>query len=273
MKDIREIYSRLKDKNWEQLIDKYEKRQDKNILLNEKMIQKYLKSLKWNISFLDENMSALEQFNFLLLMVLNSQDKDIIKRFLKVLYLNDYNNKAELLCMMQLADKLFSEDVNAHEFLYSMNGLTTFENLLVHKNNEIGISTSDAFINIKKANDVLKQPEIDKEKRRGYCHDMTTQMILENPKLYGLYYYIPEIFKGTIDHSIVLDTETNLIYDMANNVTIPYIIFKSVYGLPSFRISGQDMQKLQKALGTNINMCLIAEALMEDKKTYSRSRK
>lgn len=107
-----------------------------------------------------------------------------------------------------------------------------------------------------------------KEKRKNACHKCTglalrTWNYKGQSNIYGAYFSIPLNFKGTFDHSVVVDMNNDVCFDLAQNVILPYSFYKKVFGEPNFVISQKDYnlydQKLQQDFGCYLTMDTLEE--------------
>ena len=94
--------------------------------------------------------------------------------------------------------------------------------------------------------------KITDEERRGFCHNLTSDVLIANKKLYGGYYYIPLSFTGYMEHSVVIDLEKSEVLDFANNIIVPLIFINGDYY--------QELAKQSKEkLNVDLNICLLEQ--------------
>lgn len=154
-----------------------------------------------------------------------------------------YNYTQELLVLSQYIDQLQTGDYSIELFNYLAKGLLSIESITQIENDFL-LDTN--YGRIKITNQIT---DVEKSERRGLCHDVTSDFLNQtDDNYYGAYYYVPLAFKGYIEHSVVIDSDNNLVLDLANNNKIDYSVWNKLYPNCSFIISSKDFNKLNNQM-------------------------
>ena len=257
--DITEAFN---EHTLQELIFNYTKRQRLNKELNESVAKMVVEELSIDSDALPGSYTT--KLGILLSALLGSGSDEGIEIARKILNLYDYRSKQEIIVATQYIDQYQTNDIDITLFSYVMNGLISV--FSITEKPELGFSLDTDFGNIKvvAANEVLDIPEIPSEERRQLCHQITSKALFDYPNLYGAYYYIPQAFKGCLEHSVLIDEDDNLVIDLANNAAMKLDIWKELYGEPVFVIKGNEFRELYKRIldeyNEHIHMAAIEEA-------------
>lgn len=257
--DITEAFN---EHTLQELIFNYTKRQRLNKELNESVAKMVVEELSIDSDALPGSYTT--KLGILLSALLGSGSDEGMEIARKILNLYDYRSKQEIIVATQYIDQYQTNDIDITLFSYVMNGLISV--FSITEKPELGFSLDTDFgnINVAAANEVLDIPEIPSEERRQLCHQITSKVLFDYPNLYGAYYYIPQAFKGSLEHSVLIDEDDNLVIDLANNAAMKLDIWKELYGEPVFVIKGKEFRELYKKIldeyNEHIHMAAIEEA-------------
>ena len=209
--------------------------------LNNEIIRKIIMQINSNLEIKDDLL--LDWFAYLLKKINNSDNQMAINTLKKLLEMYHYNPKSEIGMFIVLADLFFTGQITYENLIRDFNSWQTFRNVKT-LNNGLLIDSSYGKMHFVPASYLLGISDIDLDLRHRHCHNLTGQFITDNPSFYGTYYHMPYSFKGTFAHSIILDENESLTFDLANNVAMPIKHFN--YYAPSyiFKIKGQDFKDL-----------------------------
>ena len=233
----------LKQKSVISISDDYNLRQLRERARNNEIIKKILKKL-FPYGFIPQNVDMTDFFvqEVASRVKNNLRDKRLLEMALRQL---GYNTSCELYFATIFIDffKMHYMDRTALEFF--CNALFSID-----KFDEVFGSTFLSLVGgerceVKRALHQLGM-SVTFNERRTQCHRMTVNGLLHNPKLIGAYYYIPYQFYGYIEHSVLIDPERNMVYDLAQDIAIPLNIWKTYYNNPSFVISGEEFQEINR---------------------------
>lgn len=164
----------------------------------------------------------------------------------------NYKSNIELLRIMQIIDYYLTGECSWDKLDYFLNGLSIFESLAEYKSlKTFEISTIKGLTQIKAAFTSLNLHELAPSMRRQFCHNMTEFGLQRFPNLLGAYYHIPLTFSGYLDHSVLIDSEKDMLYDLSHNISIPLSYFSKFFPKPSFTISSKDYIALNSKLEKN----------------------
>lgn len=271
MLDIEETKKSLLNLSVEELHFMYDYREK----MNKKMFEQTLNSVSKELEdtfFLGMNLNGLDdnnKFRIILSWILNSNNPSLIEKLFIFLKNNGYRFNSEFILSMQAIDDYQSNAIKkellkaALQSFFILNGYTILEDGFI-------LNTLYGKISIASACNALGLEEIPPEHRQGYCHSLTSLIIAKHTNLFGAYYHLPLLFKGYFEHSVIIDSEKNMVYDLANNCAISLNTWENLFGNPTFAISGKDFLALNDAYknsnGENINTAYIECARIRAKK-------
>lgn len=219
----------------------YNQRQIINKKENEKIARKVVEEIAYDPDFIPGNTEAKLIILLATLIRNNENGKEIAK---KILESYNYNTTQELLVALQFIDDYNNKNIDYSFFSFLMNSLISINSFKENKHSKIQLKTEAGTVKITPANKDLKIPNIPEDNRHNQCHQITSLMLLQKPQMYGAYYYVPLSFKGTLEHSIIIDEKMSKVYDFANNATIDFKTWQKLLPNYQFIIKGQDFQDL-----------------------------
>ena len=256
--DISEV---LKETSFKKLVIDYTLRQKRNKRKNNDVIKEVINELVDNANYIPlEDYSAKLQALFALL--ITSNDPKYKEMIAHVIDVYNYRFQVELIIATRYIDGINTKELDFPIFSLMSNGFTAINAFKFISSTEILLDTIYGDIHVTNAFEKLKIGNIPPEKRQGYCHNITTAFLLEHPNFYGAYYYIPLHFQGYFEHSVVIDPDNNIVYDLTNNATMDLSIWQKLYP-QAFIISGKRLKELflqvKDAYNLEINMSTIEE--------------
>lgn len=241
----------------------YTNRQVVNMLDNSFVIKEILAYFPDEMVFLPKGLDNQGKLNSLLMLYLNSGNYNARRLILDILEKYDYNPNNELLRLVQITDLYFLNYLKDYEYSNSVGGLTTCKGIIKSKSDVVEIRSNHGIVKLNKLDEYLGTSPIKEEQRQGFCHNLTSLVISNDSSLYGAYYYIPLAFKGSIEHSVVINMKDKEVWDFANNIIVPLSIWKRFLGSPSLLIDGAYYQNLCNKVydkeGINLNICMMEE--------------
>lgn len=258
IEDIKEVYSTFSDSD---LCRIYTERQQRNIKANNEIAREILLNFPCEILYIPQEFSDSEKLNYLLSIFFNSKNFDAIKIVLDILKKYHYNKTSELLKTMQRTDLFFTGDIDFLTYSKLLYGATVVKNIEGATLENVSIASTKGKIELLSLDKSFNIGTIMSEKRRGFCHNLTSDILAYNKDLYGAYYYIPLEFTGFIEHSVLLDIKHNLVYDFANNIAISLDIWKKFYNKPTILIKGSDFADLTKKCYDELGLYLTTSTL------------
>lgn len=263
MINFEDVKDALKDTDLKTLYENYTNRQQKNIDANNKKAKEILTYFPEEIITLPKELDSIGKLNALLMLYLNSWDQKSIKTILTILKKYKYKNNNELFRAIQMTDLFFQNELKNGEVEKLIYGLTITKSIRNINSKCVQINSILGNINLKPLYETIGYGIKDSQKRLGLCHDLTSCVLENNKDFYGAYYYIPLGFTGEIEHSVILDLKNHLVFDFANNIIVPFLIWRNFFGEPEFILSGSDYQTLGKKtkseLDIDLNMCLLEQ--------------
>lgn len=256
--DIRNVYSTYSDSD---ICKIYTERQQRNINNNNEIAREILLNFPCEILYIPQGFSDCEKLNYLLSIFFNSGNFDAIKVVLDILKKYHYKMDSELLKTIQRTDLFFNKDIDFLTYSKLLYGATIIKNIEGVSLEKVSLSTTKGKINIHSLDKSFNMGCIDSEKRRGFCHNLTSDILIVNKDLYGAYYYVPLEFTGFIEHSVLLDLNHKLVYDFANNIVISLDIWQKFYNKPTILIKGSDFTKLSKKCFDELGLYLTTSTL------------
>lgn len=262
MVTFEEIDGILQKYTIDSIYDNYEKRQDSNTLANRKKI------LELNQDFYGDSYHKIKHVNpYVSFMNFLStiggkcpERKETLKRFLLEQH---YNLSFELVQAMHLFDLTLNDELNKERFLYYFGGLFSINGFKEFNEDYWFYFSNLGDCPIYPAYPLLGHDTPPKSKRRNNCHSVTAKELLVSPNLYGAYYYIPYQFYGYVEHSVIIDEDKDMIYDLSQNLAISLTIWQKYYPNPSFSIQGGNFKALSEQVFEKyehqINMCFLEE--------------
>ncbi len=172
-----------------------------------------------------------------------------------------FQSAYELMSLMRMMDLISTKDLGLESINIMKNVFFTMKDVNFQQSNCSILLPNNNQGKLHYASD-LTGINIFHGERRGHCHDVTGQFLVKRPSLMGAYYYIPLPFSGHFEHSVLIDADKNMVYDLSQNIAIPLELWHEYYQ-PSFMISGEEFIELQlKAMEkyhTSISMNTIEE--------------
>lgn len=206
-----------------------------------------LTSLEWQMSQTMNptcnEYSYEKKYKLIFHMIFGKFDKNVQKQFLKLLRKYNYNSSLDLLELMTFILDYHNGEVSLEHLKRSLELLTTVKNIDCGRTSRIIADTEHGNIPFSFADECLDIPD-SSNLAVGKCHFLVSDYLKNFPNLYGAYYYIPGYFDGVIDHSVMIDYDTKVVYDLSHNITLPLDYFGKYYNNLSFTISGEDFCKL-----------------------------
>lgn len=237
--DIDEV---LQTQRLDFLDEDYTSRQTENDTLNNKGILKFNRQFNFLKGQSGNFFSVLLKFLAKTFKDANLDKQEILKQALTKA---NYRYSYELLQVMCLIDFAKTCEITEENFYFLCNALLTIDGgvklgspSLISFRDGSSYVLSDAFQS-------LEVPPFPDYERRGYCHGMTNIQLMNFPNLYGAYYYIPYQFEGYLEHSVLINQEQGMVYDLADNIAVPLEIWQKYYPEASFMISGEYFQELR----------------------------
>ena len=251
--DIKAVYSYTSDS---EINKTYTERQKENRRLNNEIAKEVFFEFPSEIISMPSDMSDSEKVSYLISLFLNSGNKRLINIVLEVLKKYNYNTSSELLKTMQRTDYYFNGDINFITYSKFIYGAISVKNIEGASFQKVSLKSSNGNIFLYPLDTCFNMGKIDAQKRRGFCHNLTSDILAFNPDLYGAYYYIPFEFKGYMEHSVLLDLNHELVFDFANNIVIPLKTWERFYNKPSILISGKEFRELSKRCNDELGLYL-----------------
>ena len=256
--DIKEV---LDEHTLRELIINYSNRQRINKEKNEEVASEVVDGLAFDSDIIPGSYTT--KFGILLSALLNSGTVNGLDIARRILNLYRYNKSQEVIVATQYIDLLNTKDIDPILFSYIMNGLIAIANATEIPGYGFKLDTDYGSINVTKANEVLDIDEINADNRRQLCHQVTSNALLDYPNMYGAYYYIPQAFDGCLEHSVLINPDSNKVIDLANNSAIDLEVWQKLYHNPAFTIKGQEFAELYKRFLDDYNEGLHLAALEE----------
>lgn len=251
--DIKAVYSCTSDS---EINKTYTERQKENSRLNNEIAKEVFFEFPSEIISMPSDMSDSEKVSYLISLFLNSGNKRLINIVLEVIKKYNYNTRSELLKIMQNTDYYFNKDINFITYSKLIYGATQIKNIEGASLQKVSLKSSNENIFLYPLDTCFNMGKIDAQKRRGFCHNLTSDILAYNPDLYGAYYYIPFEFKGYMEHSVLLDLNHELVLDFANNIVIPLQTWERFYNNPTILIKGKDFRELSKRCNDELGLYL-----------------
>lgn len=266
--DIKKV---VQSDGFESIKDAYNNRKMSSSNANNLVANEFLCRYSFGLDFLEYNSEATKLFLVLLNHVMcNGSSKDKM-RFIQGLKHYGYNSTIELLQLIHFIDNYFEGEIGFSKLQELSKCSTTLRSIdcTIYPANITTIFKDD-IINFSPANRNLGVEPIDVLKRRNYCHHMTSAALRKYPNLYGAYYYIANYFRGYIEHSVIIDYDTGLVHDLANNITLPLDAWEHRFSKPTFIIKGSTFAEYSKMFqddfDLNLNMIFLEETRRRLKK-------
>lgn len=257
-----EVKETLANTSLEELSQSYKLRQEKNIAMEQSCIDSVASELELIRLFLPEN---LDNGQLLLCAISMAMEVGgpIKEHVLSILSKYGYKTAGELLKTMQFVDRYYSSELDFTTFKTFAHSSLTIKKINLD-GDKVAVLFDDYTASI--LDFILKKEEMDPTSRRCYCHDVTSSVLHENPELVGAYYYIPNFFKGAIEHSILIDEDRKMVYDMANNIALPLSIWQRYYSTSSFTIKGKDFKEIADRTFDDFGKIIVTANLEEIKR-------
>ena len=180
-------------------------------------------------------------------MILKYSTYDIdYQKLQKLLEINHYNFQFELLKSLSYIDSINLKEITFDMAKLFMNAYSSIKDLEIVGNNTYMLDTIYGKAKVFNAEETLQMDCVNPEERHQKCHELTAAALHYTPNIYGAYYHIPLSFSGDFEHSVILDSEQKLVTDFANNFIVSYDLFKKYYGKPTYIISSEEYNNLNK---------------------------
>lgn len=206
-----------------------------------------LTSLEWQMSQTMNptynEYSYEKKYKLLFHMIFGKFDEGVQKQFLKLLRKYNYNSSLDLLELMTFILDYHNGEISLEHLNRSLELLTTVKNIDCSNPSCVIADTKYGNISFSFADECLDIPN-SSSLTLGKCHFLVSDYLKKFPNLYGAYYFIPGYFDGEIDHSVMIDFDKKIVYDLSHNMTLPLELFSKYYNNLSFTISGEDFSML-----------------------------
>ena len=251
----------------EKLAQSYTARQKYNKKINNDVAKEVVDELSFEPENIPGEYAGKLQIHISALITSGKTDAyEIAKRILNAF---KYQKKQEIIVACQYIDSLTTDDITLDLFNYIINGLLSIDSLTKIDSSRYKLATEFGEIKIANACQTLDIEQIPPENRRGLCHNITTSFLIEHPDFYGAYHYLPQSFKGFLEHSIVIDPDSNIAYDLANNTAMNLKVWQSLFSY-AFIISGKNLKEIYfktlEAYNHDIQLALLEEVRIRTKK-------
>ena len=220
----------------------YEQRQKHSINSNNHVLRIFLEQIYQDVDISDDMLMPM--FENSLYSIKHTNNNKIISRLNELLKKYHYNSNYEIAMFVLLIDAYLTGTYSYERFLTCLNYWTTYSDFYVKKG-KMFLETSKGTMPIQRASHILKLPEMTPIERLQKCHILTSASLQAFSNLNGIYFNLPLCFTGTLDHSALLSADKKTVYDLANDVAIPYEVYNK-YNKPSFIISGNDFNMLSE---------------------------
>ncbi len=254
----------LNDYSIKELTNNYNTRQMINKHNNSKLAGKFLDN--FNIKAPFETNDNIYNLKALMIMILNSKNKDAINYLYKYLHIFNYHYQGELIEAHQTIDSFNEKKIDYDLFNISMHGLYIINSLNILPHNNYFIDSKNGNFLINKIPNILDIDVLSYDDRKRKCHDLTSSALYQFPKLYGAYYYIPQAFCGYLEHSVLIDLDKKIVYDLANNCSVSLDIWQKFFPKYSFIISGKKYIKINEQIQEEYNITINLAHLEELKR-------
>lgn len=254
--DIQNVFATTSQ---DELAKSYTQRQKYNKLKNNKIAEEVVNEITLDPDAIPGEYNTKIQLLISALITGGKADGYMIAK--RILEAFRYQKKQEIIVACQYIDNFTTKDINPELFSLITNGLIAIRKITKNSSGYI-MDTELGSIKITNACDTLNIEQIPQEQRRGLCHNITTYFLVAHPNFYGSYHYLPQSFVGHLEHSVVIDPDNNIVYDLANNTAMNLQIWQSLFP-NAFVISGKDIQELFfrtiETYHTDINMATLEE--------------
>lgn len=258
-----EIKETLEKYPYNKLMADYEIRQKSNYAKSDEVadeISSFLDFPSYILPF-----DAFSNLNIYIACLRNNNDFRKIAIIKDLLAKYSYRYSNEILCASQYIDQLQTNDYPQNFFDLIARGLLSIEKI-TQNGDDFFLETY--YSKIKITNPITDVPG---DKRRGYCHNVTSDFLISNNNnYYGAYYYIPLPFVGFLEHSVVIDEDNKKVLDFANNSVIDLEIWQKIYPNCSFVISAKDFKTLYEQMMDSYDIALQPALLEEVKRKRTR---
>ncbi len=246
----------------EKLAESYTLRQQENLKEDKRIIEYVAEKLQFITFFLGEEMDNTQIILSAISMAMKVGGP-LKATALNTLYAYGYKTAGELLKTMQLADNYYSSELDFPTYnSFAHSSITLRDTTIIH--DKITVLFDGCHPTILEA--ITKKEDLSPDKRRQHCHDLTSSILLENPDLVGAYYYIPLFFCGSIEHSVLIDEDRKMVYDMANNIALPLSVWQKYYPTYSFAIKGKDFKDISDRIYDDFGERIVTANLEEIKR-------
>lgn len=265
MKDNKAIIETLRSLDHEEMMEEYKIRQKENQEKNLSIVKKIneILGIASEFSIFDETVNM----SIAIATARKSNDYKITLELKNLLNLFDYNYAQEILVASQNIDQLQTKDYPLEIFNILIRSFLSIDSIT---KNDTTFTLDTCFGPITITNPISNtSPNL----RRCFCHNLTSNFLLNHPNYYGAYYYIPLQFQGYLEHSVVIDTYSNQVLDLANNNAFDLATWQKLYPNCSFIISGKDFQNIYYDVLNKLNISIQMATLEEIKLVRKRQNK
>ena len=201
----------------------------------------------------------------------SNEEKDKMYSLLKKY---NYQLSNELFWIFHFLNYYISESFDNNNLTHHLKGFLIYKGINILTSDSFHLKTVYGDINI---NGAVSSKQYEKEKRKNACHKYTglalrTWDYKKHPNIYGAYFSIPLNFKGTFDHSVVVDIDNDVCFDLAKNVILPYSFYQKVFGKPNFIISQKDFNLYDQMLQQDFGCYLTMDTLEEIRRIRSNGK-
>lgn len=265
MVTIAEVCDTLKTVGVNNLIDDYNQRQQMIINGNNAIIADFLNELGFDYSpFKGE--TVVDTFRNII--NFSKSNAALACRVNELLEKYNYKAAIELTMLITSYDGIMHNDYPMWLFESSIPAYTSI--YAASKNNDTLVANSNkGTIILNPANKALNEEEY--SNRISHCHHVVSDALHKHENYYGAYYYIPMDFAGCYEHSVMINYDDKVVYDLANNTAISLDIFEAFVGKPEFVIKGTYFNLLDKQVQDKCGHYLYMHHLEEVRRTRKKS--
>ena len=154
----------------------YMTRQEVNLLDNTMKAKDVLAYFPDELIYLPKGLDNIGKLNALLMLYLNSGHSSAKRLIIEILKKYGYNPNNELLRAIQISDLYFEGQISQENYIRAIGGLTNSKGVVSIKMDEIHIRTMQGMLKLQSLCKTLGIREITDEERRGFCHNLTSDV-------------------------------------------------------------------------------------------------